>query len=124
MAKAAHAVSVAPVIAGQGVPTGFPAAVTSPGVSKLLDANDMKMPGGMQRYVDRQNVPIGFYGQVVDQDGNALAGVQIKVVIRHWILANPAVGLVGTKDVTLERVTGADGRFEITSETGDGFDLK
>jgi hypothetical protein len=60
---------------------------------------------------------------VIDQDSNALAGVDIKVTVRHWKLADPVALLVGSDDIPLERKTGSDGRFELTGPTGDGFGI-
>ena len=73
-------------------------------------------------FIESLNVPVNFYGLVIDQDSNALAGVQIKVTV----LEATVMGLldVGTKNVPLERVTGADGRFEINGLKGHGLDLE
>lgn len=64
---------------------------------------------------------------VIDQNSNALEGVEIKSGIRHWTKMDPTVvGLgLGTTQIDIERVTGPDGRFEIHGITGDagGFML-
>ena len=76
-----------------------------------------------RKFVENKNQPIDFYGQVIDQDSNALSGVNIKSAIRHWTVADPAVfemGL-GSTEIPIERTTGADGRFEIHGVSGDGF---
>ncbi len=99
------------------------ATVSSAPMPKQLAMSDIKTPEGFKRYVEAHNVSVDFYGKVIDQDSNALSGVYIKVVVDHWTMPNPAVLLVGSKDTSLERVTGADGRFELTGATGDGFDL-
>jgi len=110
--------------ASQGTPTVTPTVVSSPAMPKQADPNGIRSPEGFQQYVEGHNVPIDFHGQVIDQDSNALSGVDIKVVVRHWTMPDPAVLLAGTKELRLERVTGADGRFDINGETGDAFDLE
>jgi hypothetical protein len=76
-----------------------------------------------QRTVDMANVPIDFYGKVVDQDSNALAGALVSVAVRHWSIAI----LNGLPDPAaqphLQVITGPDGRFQLSGATGDGFDL-
>jgi hypothetical protein len=45
--------------------------------------------------------------------------VDIKVVVRHWTIAEP-----GTKDITLAQKSGTDGRFELTGASGDVFSIE
>lgn len=74
----------------------------------------------VKRALEHMNVPVNFYGQVIDQDSNGLAGVKIRVYIRHWELTGNAL----SAPVYLTKETGADGHFEITGETGDGFTIE
>jgi len=77
-----------------------------------------------QRAFDQANVPIDFYGRVVDQDTNTLPGVHVRVFIRHWSRAN-VFGLTGgSPDLYADRTTGPDGRFEVHGETGDGLSVE
>lgn len=76
-----------------------------------------------ERFVEGKNVPIEFYGQVIDQDSNALAGVQIEAQVVQLTMPDPAVVEIGSKSIPVERVTGADGRFEINGVQGASFDL-
>ena len=73
-----------------------------------------------KEFVEGKNAPVDFYGQVIDQDSNALSGVDIKVSIRHWTVPDPLVPEIGSKDIQLEQNSDANGRFEIHGETGDG----
>jgi len=67
-----------------------------------------------------KNVPIDFYGRVIDQGSNALPGVKLKVYIRHWELMADAM----SNPIRLEKETDADGRFEIHGVTGDALNIE
>ena len=86
--------------------------------------NGAQSPAWLDAFIDSHNVPVDFYGLVVDQDSNALPGVALKVAVEQWTLPSPASLEGGTREVHLERVTGADGRFEINGVRGDTFDLE
>jgi hypothetical protein len=88
-------------------------------------ANKMSLQQAIEKEIEIKNVPIDFYGEAIDQNGNALSGVNIKAAIRHWTLMSPAVvefGL-GSTEIYLEATTGPDGRFELTGASGDVFGL-
>jgi hypothetical protein len=108
--------------AGQIAPTIVPLLVPSPtGHPMTIYSNTARSPEVFHKYVESHNVPIDFYGRVIDQDSNALSGVKIKSAVRHWIMPDLAVLDVGTTEIPIERTTGADGRFEIHGVSGDGF---
>jgi len=73
----------------------------------------------VQGLLEAKNVPIEFYGMVIDQNSNVLSGVKIKVAIRHWELSKNA----DSRIIRLEKETDINGRFELNGETGDGFDI-
>lgn len=77
----------------------------------------------LQREADSRNTAVDFYGQVIDQDSNALSDVHIKAVVLHVTAVEPMQDL-GTRDVTIERTTGTDGRFHLDGVTGDVFELE
>lgn len=85
--------------------------------------NNTKALNMHAQFVRERNVPIQFYGQFIDQDSNAISGVDIKVMIVHLTMPNPLVPVLGSKDIELERTSDANGRFEINGETGEGFDV-
>lgn len=61
------------------------------------------------------NIPVAFYGLVVDQDSNVLQNVSVNLeVIEEWSKLLPEGG---TKIVPLQRQTGTDGRFEVISNS-------
>jgi hypothetical protein len=35
----------------------------------------------LQQFVEKYNVPVEFFGKVIDQDSNALAGVNVKLSV-------------------------------------------
>jgi hypothetical protein len=73
-----------------------------------------------EKFVESKNKPIDFYGQVIDQDSNPIAGADIKVGLETLTVALSAEGFVGAKYTHLEYTSGSDGRFEIHGITGDG----
>jgi hypothetical protein len=110
--------------ARQNVPAVAPFTGPSPTNPLPPVQSDLKTQEAFQRYIEEHNVPINFYGQVIDQESNSLAGVDIKVAIRHLTLPDPPASEFGTTEIRLERVSGSDGRFEINGATGDAFDLE
>ncbi len=81
-------------------------------------------PEAARQRIESANVPVDFWGKFIDQDSNALAGVEIKAVVRHWTMPDPTVPFAGSKDIPLEQKSGSDGCFELSGATGDGFDIK
>lgn len=43
----------------------------------------------MKQDVEGKNVPVRFYGMVIDQDSNALAGVSVTLSVRHNVYVTP-----------------------------------
>lgn len=110
-------------VAHQNIPNAPPSA-NPPANQQTTVTHKVETPEEARQRIESANAPVEFYGKFVDQDSNALAGVDIKAVVRHWILADPVSMLAGSKDVPLEARTGTDGRFELTGATGDGFDIE
>ncbi len=73
----------------------------------------------LQRLLEGKNVPVNFYGKVIDQDSNSLSGVEIKVTVRHWGLTLKDI----STEIPIERTTDESGRFKLDGATGDAFDL-
>jgi hypothetical protein len=100
------------------------ASTTSPvPTSKLIEANDMKTPEGFKKYVEKQNMPIEFYGKVIDQDSNPVPDAKVDIGIRHWTMPDPAVLLAGGDTIHLDQTSDANGCFEFHGATGDGFGI-
>ena len=58
--------------------SGAPQANASSPVNQLSAVYDRQKTNEIRQYMESQNKPIEFYGQVIDQDGNSLAGVSVK----------------------------------------------
>lgn len=79
----------------------------------------------LQQFVEKHNVPVEYFGKVIDQDSNALAGVNVKVSVNHFVMPPaPFVPEVGSKYIDLEKTSDADGRFELAGATGNGFGVE
>jgi hypothetical protein len=61
------------------------------------------------------NIPVAFYGLVVDQDSNVLQNVSVDLAVMEEWSEPPPEG--GTKIFPLQRQTGTDGRFEVISNS-------
>jgi hypothetical protein len=95
---------------------------TNPSVAQILKQMDpvkaTQRQEAIGKAMEARNVPLDFYGQTIDQDGNPLPGVQIGIMIRHW-----TVSLEGTS-VRANRTSDASGYFDVHDVTGDAFDLE
>ncbi len=67
--------------------------------------------------VDSKNVPILFYGLCLDQDGNPLEGVRLKLGVRQWRGVS-RLDLQGV-ELAFDRISDKSGRFELTGINGD-----
>ena len=65
-----------------------------------------------------KNIPLDFYGRVVDQDGNPLHGVRIDLRLRHWNTAYSG------SSTTVNLETDTKGHFHAVDATGDAFDIE
>jgi hypothetical protein len=72
--------------------------------------------------VETRNVPIVFWGKVVDQDNAPLPGVKVRTSVRRWqVIASPL------GDATFPRTetsTGSDGQFAIDGGKGDSLTIE
>ena len=88
---------------------------------ELPAANKAKALDLTKQFIEKRNVPIEFYGRVIDQDSNLLSGAKIQIAILHLTMPNPLVSDLGSRSIRLEQTSDADGRFEFHGETGEGF---
>lgn len=63
------------------------------------------------------NVPVRFWGRVVDQDEKPIAGSKISLTVRQWHMTPIQQTRGDFKN--LERLSDSDGRFQIEGERGD-----
>lgn len=97
------------------------APLTTPPKSAAFDRTN---PESIRKYMESQNVPVEFYGKVVDQDGNPLSDVNIQVQVRHWVVIAPVAFGAEGRSVPIKGVSDASGQFELQGATGDGFDIE
>jgi hypothetical protein len=109
-------------VASQSV-LGTAPVIASPATPKPSTANGMGIAGLVSKFVEGKNAPVEFYGLVIDQDSNALAGVNVKVSVQQLTAPNPTAMELGATEVPFERITGPDGRFEISGLKGESLDL-
>jgi hypothetical protein len=112
-----------PQVASQGV-SSTAASISSASANAKAPINDSQSPEAIRKSMESQNLPIEFYGEVVDQNTNPVAGMKIQVKVRHWNVVNPTAFGAEGQMISVEKETGMDGRFEIRDVTGDGFDVE
>ena len=98
--------------------------IASPSMNPAPTVNDRQKTNAILQYMESQNKPIEFYGQVVDQDENPISDVKIKVKVRHWDVKIPAPFGDEVRMIPVEKATDLGGRFEIHDVTGDVFDVE
>jgi len=76
-----------------------------------------------QQFVNKDNAALVFFGKIVDQNDKPLSGVNITVDVLHLNVLNPSEPFIGSDTIHLERVTAADGRFEISGVKGASFSI-
>lgn len=84
----------------------------TPASSPSLSKEAQKRAAALER-----NVPIDFFGRVIDQNGNPLAGVNISANTRTIIIGVDDKPYTAFPKTNL--VTGASGEFEISGMAGD-----
>ena len=70
----------------------------------------------VRSYNQTANVPVAFYGQVVDQDTSPLQDVQVSIAVSEESMM-PSLLTTGSTAI-LQRRTGPDGRFEVSGLNG------
>jgi len=94
------------------------------GPELIIFSNKMLNPEVSRKEIESHNVPIHFYGKIVDQDSNALDNVRVQVSIRHWTVPDPSRLDIGSTEIYTGANSASDGRFEIHEGTGDGLDFE
>jgi hypothetical protein len=105
--------------------SGVTHVATSPRGTKAEDDYQRLLrerPESAQAFKDDPDLPVAFYGLVVDQDSNALPNVKVDVEITQWNLSElPRTAL---KLIKVEKQTDADGRFEVSAVDAHGVTIK
>jgi len=91
--------------------------------SRPLDTNAQPTAKGeaFHAAVAEKNVPIYFWGKVVDQDDAPLAGVKIQMSIRQWV--SDSTGMTAEFPL-FNKETDTRGLFELTGQSGDVLEFK
>jgi len=76
----------------------------------------------LQREVSAQNIQVNFFGMVVDQNNQPVAGASVKMFVRHSEYS-PAKGMTSTFP-KFEALTDSQGHFSWTEESGDVLSLE
>jgi hypothetical protein len=84
---------------------------------KKLDY-DKKLATEMELGIRNANVPIEFWGRVIDQDGNPLEDVNI-----HYRIQQPRV-IWDSHSIVKSIITDSAGRFHIAGEKGSSFSFE
>ncbi|MGH7976413.1 MAG: hypothetical protein ACREC8_07100 [Limisphaerales bacterium] len=90
------------------------------GMVTSIQNDPQKLYEKLREFVGRESKPIEFYGKVIDQDSNALAGAKIRIGVSWWTV-NPITLNTVLQGTNLERISDLNGRFEFHGVTGDGF---
>ncbi len=67
---------------------------------------------------EAKNVPLNFWGRVVDQDDSPLSGTRIELRLRHW-----TTGYTGSS-IPVSMETDTNGLFHAEGASGDVFDIE
>jgi hypothetical protein len=78
--------------------------------------------GRYKQATEGKNAPILFYGKVIDQDGNPVASVNVKLRVQQ-IKFDPQY-FVLPKYIRFDRTTGPDGLFSLDGAFGRGIDIE
>jgi hypothetical protein len=86
----------------------------------------------MKQMTEELNVPVRFYGMVIDQNSNAISGVRVKLGVRHSVYAIPnsleaaKYAALSTEELqkilnpTTEVISDSNGRFQWTDSNVAG----
>lgn len=99
-----------------------PATIPSVNQQSLV-THKVETPEQARQEIESANVPIEFYGRIIDQNSNPVPDVKINIGIRHWTMPDPTVQLAGSDTIHLDQISDANGRFEFHGATGDGFGI-
>jgi hypothetical protein len=105
-------------LASSAAETRLDKPATTPGSRRDASAGESQM----KEIVETKNVPIDFWGRIIDQYEKPIAGVRIVMRVRHWELL-PAAGPTSTSP-RVELLSDSDGRFEWHGQTGDTLSIE
>ena len=83
-----------------------------------IDPRELQLQEGFEA----KNIPLNFYGQVLNQDGQPISGAQIRMSGEH-VFYLIAQGIAST-NIEMKTLTDSDGRFEWTDAKGDALTVE
>ena len=92
------------------------------GAPKSSQTNSVTSEEEIRPLVEDKNVPINFWGAVVDQDGNPLEGVKIAGYTRTWYMTQTLN--FDSRFPEVSAVSDSGGKFEIHDAAGDVLTIK
>ena len=119
-----HKSEVPPRVNPSSAPVAQSAQPANPSSPQILQqGNPEKLKQAQERsakHIEALNKDIDFYGQTVDQDSHPLPGVQITMVVPHFL-----PGIDGMS-IHVNRTSDANGLFDIhdATVTGDAVDIE
>lgn len=98
--------------------------IVQPSQTNLIPvANGHVNTNEIRQYMESQNVPVAFYGKVIDQDGNPIAGAKVKGEVLHVKVMAPAPFGAADEIIPIDENSDSGGQFQIQNVSGRSFDL-
>jgi hypothetical protein len=97
---------------------------TQPSLANSIPVvNDRVNTNEIRQYMESQNVPVAFYGKVIDQDGNPISGARVKGEVLHVKVMAPAPFGAADEIIPINETTDSGGQFQVLNVSGRSFDL-
>lgn len=77
-----------------------------------------------QQLVQEKNVPLDFYGKVVDQNDRPVPDVKVKLNVRQWYVQSLDNLNAEGRSIVYEKRSDADGFFNLSEGTGDALTVE
>lgn len=95
-----------------------------PPTNQLIINDTRPSPESIRGAMESINVPVEFYGKIVDQDGAPLADARVLGETLHLKVVAPIPGGAQDEIIPIDQKTGPDGRFEIRGITGRAVQIE
>lgn len=92
-------------------------------VMRSIQDTRSKLEEFVQTYNKYHNIPIEFYGKIIDQNSNPVVGVKINVTVRQQYAVSAIERTSISKEIPMEATSERDGRFVIRGEKGDSLHI-
>ncbi|MEI6076958.1 MAG: hypothetical protein WCS94_15365 [Verrucomicrobiota bacterium] len=115
--------------APNGVLVSSVIAVTKNNSTVFIDTNRLirdkisQLEEFTQAYNKHHNIPVDFYGKIIDQNSNPVVGAKINVTVRQQYVISAIQQTSSDTEIPLEATSGRDGCFTIQGEKGDSLHM-